>query len=68
MTAQIERERKNGKNVTEAERCGVCKEIWAQSYMDKDKAEKREDRLNYMQGINSTKDANMFEDMILIKK
>lgn len=36
--------------------------------MDKDKAEKREDRLNYMQGINSTKDANMFEDMILIKK
>ena len=38
------------------------------AYMDKDKAEKREDRLNYMQGINSTKDANMFEDMILIKK
>ncbi len=38
------------------------------AYMDKDTAEKREDRLNYMQGINGTKDANMFEDMILIKK
>lgn len=38
------------------------------AYMDKDSGDKREDRLNYMQGINSTKDANMFEDMILIKK